>query len=155
MTLHLQPDATPVVHPARCVPHAIRGRLKEELDKMESTGVIQRVTTPTDWVNWPVVVEKPNGKLSTCLDPKELSAATKHPHYPMPTLDDALSKMAAAQYFTKLDAKSGYWQMKLSKDSSCVTTFNTPGVKGVKELMDRIILEPRGRLYNSKLVSSA
>ena len=51
VTLHLKLDATPVVRPARRVPHTIRGRLKEELDKMESTGVIQRVTTPTDWVN--------------------------------------------------------------------------------------------------------
>ena len=126
VTLHLKPDATPVVHPARRVPHAIRGRLKEELDKMESTGVIEKVTTPTDWVNSLVVVEKPNGKLRICLDPKDLNAAIKRPHYPMPTLDDAVSKMAGARYFTKLDAKSGYWQMKLSKDSSYLTTFNTP-----------------------------
>ena len=91
------------------MPHAIRGRLEEELDKMASTGVIQRVTTPTDWVNSLVVVEKPNGKLCICLDPKDLSAAIKRPHYSMPALDDAVSKLAGARYFTKLDAKSGYW----------------------------------------------
>ena len=94
VTLQLKPDATPVVHPVRRVPHAIRGRLKEELDKMESTGVIQRVTTPTDWVNSLVVVEKPNGKLRICLDPKDLNTAMKRHHYPMPTLDEAVSKMA-------------------------------------------------------------
>ena len=44
----------------------------------------------------------------------------------MPTLDDALSKMAGAKYFSKLDAKSGYWQMKLNEESSYLTTFNTP-----------------------------
>ena len=76
---------------------------------MESTGVIQRSTTPIDWVNSLVVVEKPNGKLRICLDPKDLKTAIQRPHYPMPTFDDALSKMAGARHFTKLDAKSGYW----------------------------------------------
>ena len=75
VTLHLKPDATPVVHPVRRVPHAIRGRLKEELDEMESTGVMQRVTTPTDWVNSLVGVENPNGKPRICLHPKDLNAA--------------------------------------------------------------------------------
>ena len=44
----------------------------------------------------------------------------------MPTLEDALSKTTNATYFSKLDARSGYWQLKLSKESSLLTTFNTP-----------------------------
>ena len=34
--------------------------------------------------------------------------------------------MAGAKFFTKLDAKSGYWQLKLKDSSSYLTTFNTP-----------------------------
>ena len=104
ITLHLKENATPVVHPPRRVPHAIKQRLTEELDKMENTGVIDKVTTPTDWVNSLVVVEKENGKLRTCLDPRDLNAAIKRPHYPMPTLEDALAKLTSAKYFSKLDA---------------------------------------------------
>ena len=65
ITIHLKENATPVVHPPRRVPHAIKQRLKEELDKMENTGVIDKVTTRTDWV-----IEKENGKLGICLDPR-------------------------------------------------------------------------------------
>lgn len=93
---------------------------------MEESGVIEKVTEPTDWVNSLVVVEKPNGKLRVCIDPKELNKAIKRPHYPMPTLEDVLSKMSGAKYFSKLDARSGYWQLRLSEDSSYLTTFNTP-----------------------------
>ena len=100
------------------MPSSVYTRLRQK--------VIKKVTTPTDWVNSLVVVEKPNRKLRICLDPKDLNAAIKRPHYPMPTLDDAVSKMAGARYFTKLHAKSGYWQMILSKDSSYLTTFKTP-----------------------------
>ena len=124
--LHLQENAIPKVHPPRRVPLAIRERLKEELDKMEQDGVIKRVDEPTDWVNSLVIVEKPNGQLRLCLDPKDLNNAIKRPHYPLPTLEDATSKMAGAKFFTKLDAKSGYWQLKLKDSSSYLTTFNTP-----------------------------
>ena len=91
--------------------------MKEELDKMEESKVIAKVTEPTDWVNSLVGVEKPNGKLRICLDPKDLNTAIKRPHYPMPTLEDALSKMTGAKFFSKLDSRSGYWQLKLSPES--------------------------------------
>ncbi|KAK7102005.1 hypothetical protein V1264_020299 [Littorina saxatilis] len=44
----------------------------------------------------------------------------------MPTLEDALAKIPGAKYFSKLDAKAGYWQMSLSAESSYLTTFNSP-----------------------------
>ena len=88
--------------------------------------VVERVDEPTDWVNSLVIVEKPNGQLRLCLDPKDLNNAIKRPHYPLPTLEDATSKMAGAKFFTKLDAKSGYWPLKLKDSSSYLTTFNTP-----------------------------
>ena len=44
----------------------------------------------------------------------------------MPTLEDALLKMTGAKFFSKLDARSGYWQLNLSPESSYLTTFNTP-----------------------------
>jgi hypothetical protein len=108
------------------VPHALRDRLKAKLDAMQAAGVIAKVTRPTDWVNSLVVVEKPNGKLRICLDPKDLNIAVKRPHYAMPTLEDALAKIPGAKYFSKLDAKSGYWQMTLSTKASFMTTFNSP-----------------------------
>ncbi len=58
-TIHLDPHATPVVHPPRRIPLALRSRLKEELENMERQGVIAKVTEPTEWVNSMVVAEKP------------------------------------------------------------------------------------------------
>ena len=124
--IQLKDDAEPVIDAPRRVPLALRDRLKKELDRMEEQDVIEKVTEPTDWVNSLVVVEKPNGKLRICLDPRNLNKAVKRPHYTMPTLDDAVSKMAGARYFSKLDAQSGYWQIKLEEKSSYYSTFNSP-----------------------------
>lgn len=125
-TIHLNPAAVPVVYPPRRIPFMLRDRLKEELDSMEKAGIIVKVTEPTDWVNALVVVEKPRiGKLRVCLDPRDLNKAIKRPHYPLPPLDDITPKLAGAQFFSVLDAKSGYWTIKLSEESSKLTTFNT------------------------------
>lgn len=125
--IHVDPSATPVVHPPRRVPFALRERLKAELDRMENLEVIAKVSEPTDWVNSLVVVSKPhNNKLRVCLDPQDLNKAIQRPHYPMRTLEDILPKLTDAKFFTKLDARSGYWAIKLEKESSFLTTFNTP-----------------------------
>lgn len=90
-------------------------RLKKELDKMEESQVICKVTEPTEWVNALVVVEKPQtGKLRVCLDPRDLNKAIKRPHYPLPTLEDVTTKLAGAKFFSVLYARSGYWAIKLS-----------------------------------------
>ena len=45
---------------------------------------------------------------------------------PLPSVDITLGKLAGAKYLTKLDANSGFWQIKLSESSRPVTTFITP-----------------------------
>ena len=88
--------------------------------------IIQAVNEPTDWVNNLVLVEKPDGSLRICIDPKELNKAIKRPHYVHPTAEDILSQMSGAKYFTKLDASNAYWQIELDEESSKLLTFNSP-----------------------------
>ena len=47
--LHLKPDAVPVVNPRRRIPEG-QEIVKEELFRVEKSGIIQRVTEPSDWV---------------------------------------------------------------------------------------------------------
>ena len=86
---------------------------------------MKKVLIPTDWVSNTVLVRKP-GKLRICLDPRDLNRALKRPHYLMPTMDDILPKLAEAKVFSVLDAKDGFWQVKLTERSSLLTTFATP-----------------------------
>ena len=71
-------------------------------------------------------VTKPNGSLRLCLDPKDLNKAIKRPHHRTPTIDEILPKLNGAQYFSIVDARSGYWNIKLDHQSSLYTTFNSP-----------------------------
>ena len=93
---------------------------------MEREHVIKKVTKPTDWVNSLVTVEKPNGSIWICLDPKDLNDAIKRPHYPNKTLDDILPDLTDAKIFSRFDARSGNWSIVLTEKSSFLTTFQTP-----------------------------
>ena len=70
-SIKLDPSVPPVVHPPRKLPVSLRGKIKDELDRMEKAGVVVKHTEPSDWVNSMVAVVKPN-KIRICIDPRDL-----------------------------------------------------------------------------------
>ncbi|KAF7652237.1 hypothetical protein LDENG_00099600 [Lucifuga dentata] len=92
---------------------------------MEKNGIIKRVTEPTQWISNMVTIEKP-GKLRTCIDPSALNKALQQSHYQITTIEEILPDIVKAKVFSVLDAKDGYWQVKLDNESSYLTTFWTP-----------------------------
>lgn len=57
---------------------------------------------------------------------REENAAIQREHYVIPTLEEILPKLTGAQLFSIVDAKCGYWNVVLDKESSYLTTFNSP-----------------------------
>ena len=49
--IKIDPNVTPVIHPPRRVPFALKPKLKAELQRMLEMGVICKVETTTSWVN--------------------------------------------------------------------------------------------------------
>ena len=93
---------------------------------MENLDVIEKVNTPTSWVNSMVTIIKPNGTLCICIDPHDLNNAIKCEHYPTQTIEDVVTRMSKATIFSVLDASSGFWQIKLDGESAELCTFSTP-----------------------------
>ena len=125
-SIELNKDVQPVVHPPRRVPVPKKEAMKTELDKMVADKIVTPATEPTDWVSSVLVVPKKDGSVRICLDPKDLNTAIKRSHYPLPTVEDVTSRLTNAKVFSVLDAKSGFWQVKLTENASYLTTFNTP-----------------------------
>ena len=72
--------------PPRRLPVATKDRVKQELDRMCANGIIELVTEPSGWVSVLVVVNKPDGSLEICVDPKFLNPALKRSIYMIPPL---------------------------------------------------------------------
>ena len=73
-----------------------------------------------------IIVEKKNGLLRLCLDPKPLNEAIKRERHNILTPADVQSQLSGKTIFTVIDMKDGYWHVKLSDESSYYCTFNTP-----------------------------
>ncbi len=65
-------------------------KVKEELKRMENSGVIQQVTQPTEWCAPMVPVLKKNtAKARICVDLTKLNKSVKREHYILPIKDVA------------------------------------------------------------------
>ena len=124
--LEIEENAKPVVHPPRRVPVALKGKLKRELERLQSLGIIEKVIEPTPWVSSLVIVQKPNRQIRVCLDPRDFNKVLRRSHYPTPTVEDILPELTRAKVFSTVDTKNGFWHVELDDDSSRLTTFNSP-----------------------------
>ena len=124
--INLREDAQPVVQPPRKYPIQLLEEIRTELEKMEDLGVITSITEPTDWVNALAFSRKASGGLRVCLDPRSLNQCIKRTHHKTPTLEEITNRLTGSKVFSKLDAKHGYWSIKLDEESSKLTTFNSP-----------------------------
>ena len=83
--------------------------------------VIERSQSP--WSFPLVVVKKKDGSDRMCVDFRTLNKIVRPVSFPLPLIDDILSLLGDAKYFTALDLKSGYWQVQLEEDSKEKTAF--------------------------------
>lgn len=125
--IRLKTDAMPyaLTTPHR-VPFPLENKIKEELERMEQMGVISRIERPTEWCAGMVPVVKPNGKIRICVDLTKLNEAVCRERHILPSVEQSLAQLNGATIFTKLDARSGFWQIPLAQECRERTTFITP-----------------------------
>ncbi|GFS69044.1 retrovirus-related Pol polyprotein from transposon opus [Nephila pilipes] len=122
----LKDNSVPVIQPPIRVPRALQPMLKSTLNNLEKEGIVSKVNKPTDWVQSLVIVEKPNGNLRLCLDPRDLNKVIRREHYQIPCTDDIISRLEGKKIFSVVDLKDGFWHVPLDEVSSEICTCNTP-----------------------------
>lgn len=126
-TIRMKQGAIPfAIFAPRRIPIPLKNSIKVELAKMVKSHVIRKVDGPTKWCAGMVPVVKPSGEVRICVDLTQLNKSVLRERFVLPTVDDALGQLAGATYFSKLDANSGFHQVKLAKESQELTTFITP-----------------------------
>ena len=120
----MKPGAKPFfLYTPRRVPLPLRQKVEDELNRMESMGVISKVDSPTPWCAGMVVAPKKSGAIRICVDLKPLNQNVMREVHPLPRVDNTLAQLTGAKLFSKLDANSGFWQIPLSPTSRLLTTF--------------------------------
>lgn len=126
--LHVDPDVKPVAQPCRKIPFGYRDLVKDELDRLLTNDIIERVEGgPTRWVSPLVVVPKNEGRdVRICVDMRQANKAVERARHPIPTAKELLYKLNGAKIFSKVDLRLGFHQCELDEASRDITTFVTP-----------------------------
>ena len=92
------------------------------LDDLLKCGIIQPSRSP--WFSSVVVVTKHNGKKRLCIDFRKLKSVTTRDSFPLLCIEDVLNVLSGCNYFSTLDMKSGYHQMKVAPADRPKTAFS-------------------------------
>ncbi|CAF4468330.1 unnamed protein product [Didymodactylos carnosus] len=95
--------------------------LAEHIQQVEKNYLIRRSTSP--WASPVVLIKKKDGSTRFCVDYRKLNNITKKDSYPLPHMGETINRLGGHQYFTKLDLKSGYFQIPIQEDDKEKTAF--------------------------------
>ena len=123
--IELVPGAKPPARaPYRMSPPEL-AELRKQLDELLEAGFIRPSKAP---FGAPVLFQKKqDGSLRLCIDYRALNKFTVRNHYPIPLIADLFDQLSGAKYFTKLDLRSGYHQVRIAEGdepkTTCVTRY--------------------------------
>ncbi|GAB4853308.1 hypothetical protein Ancab_040598 [Ancistrocladus abbreviatus] len=98
------------------------------IKELEQLNVIQRSSSPHRSAAFIVNKhsEQVRGKTRMVINYKRLNDNTKDDAYKLPGKDMLINRIQNARYFTKIDLKSGFWQIQLDQQSIPWTAFTVP-----------------------------
>ena len=79
-----------------------------------SKGFIRPSTSP--WGAPVLFVKKKDGTLRLCIDYRKLNRVTVKNKYPLPRIDDLFDQLKGAKYFSKIDLRTGYHQLRIREE---------------------------------------
>ena len=116
-------ESRPVRQPLRRQPLPYRAAIDEHLGQMLAAGVVEPAVS--EWAANVVLAKKKDGSLRFCIDYRQLNDRTRKDSYPLPRIDECLDALTGAGWFSTLDLRSGYHQVKLSPGDADKTAFVT------------------------------
>jgi hypothetical protein len=97
--------------------------LKKQLDDLLRHGFIRPSQSP---FGSPILfVKKKEGDLRMCVDYRALNKLTVKNTYPLPRIDELMDHLRGAKFFSKIDLRSGYHQIRIAPEDIHKTAFRT------------------------------
>ena len=96
--------------------------LKDQLTQLLEQGFIRPSVFP--WGAPVLFQKKKDGTFRLCIDLRGLNQCTIKNKYPLPRIDELLDRLGGAKIFSKIDLRSGYYQVRIKEEDIPKTAFN-------------------------------
>ncbi|KAA3483554.1 DNA/RNA polymerases superfamily protein [Gossypium australe] len=110
------------ISPYRMAPTELK-ELKAQLQELTDKGFARSSSSP--WGAPMLFVKKKDGSMRLCIDYRQLNKVTIKNNYPLPRIDDLFDQLKGATVFSKIDLRSGYYQLRVKDSDVPKTAFQT------------------------------
>ena len=108
--------------PHRMVPVELQ-ELKVQIQELLDKGFIRPSTSP--WGGSVLFENKKDKTLQLCIDYRQLNRVTIKNRYPLPRINDLFNQLRGARVYSKIDLRTGYYQLRVREADIPKTAFRT------------------------------
>jgi hypothetical protein len=119
LTDNAQPPHKPIYNLSAIELEILRNYLSEYIER----GWIRRSKSPAGALI--LFVKKKDGSLRLCVDYRGLNKITVKNRHPLPLITKSLERLAQAKFYTKLDVREAYHQIRIKEGDKWKTAFRT------------------------------
>jgi hypothetical protein len=120
--IELEAGAKPVITTPYRHPKKYKYNIEKAIKELLDMGHIRPSSSP--FASSLVLVKKKDGMMIMCIDFQALTKKMVKNRYPIPRIDELLDELHGAIYFTKIDLRSGYHQVKMREEDISKTSFS-------------------------------
>ncbi|MCO5558872.1 hypothetical protein L7F22_012461 [Adiantum nelumboides] len=115
--------SSPPNKPPYRVSQAQQEEIMRQVNELVEKGMVRPSSSP--FCSPVLLVHKKDGTYRMCVDYRALNKITIKNRFPVPRIEDLFDKLQGSTYFSRIDLKSGYHQIRIVNEDILKTSFRT------------------------------
>ena len=121
--IDLIPRSSPPNRPPYRLSHAQQEEILTQVNELLDKGMVRPSSSP--YCSPVLLVQKKDGSYRMCIDYRALNKNTIKNRFPVPRIEDIFDRLQGSTYFSRIDLKSGYHQIRIVPEDIHKTAFRT------------------------------
>ncbi|MCO5573570.1 hypothetical protein L7F22_027342 [Adiantum nelumboides] len=121
--IELITGSSPLNRPPYRVSYAQQEEILMQVNELLEKGLVRPSSSP--FCSPVLLVQKKDGSYRMCIDYRALNKQTIKNRFPMPRIEDIFDRLQGSTYYSRIDLKSGYHQIRIVPEDIHKTAFRT------------------------------